>query len=542
VTRSAAPNDAPTESTPRARRRRWVIFSLLFLGILAAGAITLAFRLPWSGDRLRQRVIDSLAYHLDAEVELADLRLHVAPRMSITGSGLTIRHKGRRDVPPLISVEQFAVNADMLGLWNKHVAHVRLDGLVIQVPPGDDDHDAAEEDEASAGPHVDEKRQVVVDTLEAPDARLIILRRDPAKPPRVWQMHALRVESVSDNTAMPFEASLTNAVPPGSITTTGVFGPWHRDDPGHTPIDGEFVFENADLSVFKGISGILSAHGTYNGSLERIAVNGETETPDFTVSVSGQPVPLKARYRALVDGTNGNTTLEQVDATFLETSLVAKGGVYEVDGVKGRVVQLDVAMDKARLEDVLRLAVKSPKPPMTGALKLATKFELPPGDRDVVEKLQLDGRFSISGGRFTNPEVQQKINEMSLRASGRLKDVNQNGGPVGTGGPKIANVASDFEGRFKLADAVLALPVVAFDIPGAAVRLAGAYNLEAESLDFSGNLYMDAKVSQTVTGWKSWLLKIADPLFRKEGRTVVPLKIAGTRGKPQFGIDFKRVL
>jgi hypothetical protein len=65
--------------------------------------------------------------------------------------------------------------------------------------------------------------------------------------------------------------------------------------------------------------------------------------------------------------------------------------------------------------------------------------------------------------------------------------------------------------------------------------------LEAETLNFSGNLYMNAKVSQTVSGWKSLLLKIVDPLFRKKGRTVVPIKISGPRGKPQFGIDPKRV-
>ena len=52
---------------------------------------------------------------------------------------------------------------------------------------------------------------------------------------------------------------------------------------------------------------------------------------------------------------------------------------------------------------------------------------------------------------------------------------------------------------------------------------------------------MDAKVSETVSGWKSLLLKMVDPLFRKDGRTVIPIKIEGTRNKPQFGLDAKRV-
>jgi hypothetical protein len=52
---------------------------------------------------------------------------------------------------------------------------------------------------------------------------------------------------------------------------------------------------------------------------------------------------------------------------------------------------------------------------------------------------------------------------------------------------------------------------------------------------------MDAKISQTMTGFKSLLLKMADPLFRRNGKTQIPLKISGTRNDPQFGLDVKRV-
>jgi uncharacterized radical SAM protein YgiQ len=46
------------------------------------------------------------------------------------------------------------------------------------------------------------------------------------------------------------------------------------------------------LSVFRGISGILSATGTFGGTLDRISIDGRTETPDFMVNISGHPVPL----------------------------------------------------------------------------------------------------------------------------------------------------------------------------------------------------------------------------------------------------------
>lgn len=527
-----------TVMTPR--RTRWIAVAAV-AGLLVVAFVSLALRIPFSSERLRTRVVATLADRLDAEVELGELTLHVFPRLHAVGTGLAIHHKGRRDVPPLISAEHFTVDADLLGLWRRHVAHVRLDGLQIQVPPGnhhDDDPENEAKKDAKSLPignsnagHVAAGRQVVIDVVEAPEAAVIIIPRNPEKPPKTWYLHTLLVHSVSANTTMPFEALLTNGVPPGQIATEGSFGPWHRDDPGHTPVNGAFTFKNADLSVFKGISGILSAKGTYEGRLETIDVHGETDTPDFMVNISGHKVPLRTKYHAIVDGTNGDTTLEQIDASFLNTALVARGGVYNIKGVKGRRVTLDIAMDQARLEDVMTLAVKTPHSPMTGALRLGTKFDLPPGDQDVVDKLRLDGDFAIGGGRFTDADVQRKINEMSVRALGRSG-----------GGEAAPKVASDFSGRFALGGGVLALERLTFNIPGAVVELKGQYALQRETLAFIGNLFMDAKVSEATTGWKSVLLKVVDPIFRKNGQTVIPLKINGTRSDPSFGMDVRRVL
>ena len=502
-------------------RTRWVVLSTALLGLTAAAAITFFLRVPANDAALRKKVIETLESRLDAEVELGELDLDVFPRLRATGTGLIVRHEGRQDVPPLFSVEAFEIRADLAGLLRNHVAHVRLDGLVIAIPPDDE---SAERERREGG------SDVVVDELVAADAKLVIVSRDPGRPPKTWAIHELRMETIGAHTAMPFNATLTNAVPPGEIATAGNFGPWHRTEPGRTPLDGRFTFEQADLGYFKGISGTLSAQGSYGGSLARIEVHGETTTPDFTVAVGGHPVPLETKYHAIVDGTNGNTRLERVDASFLDTRLVASGGVFEVEGAEGREVVLDVVMDEARLEDVLRLAVSSPQPPMTGALELNTKFVLPPGDRDVVEKLRLDGAFTIDGGRFTDPGVQSRINELSARARGRK-----------TAEVKPQRAESDFSGRFQLADGTLKLAKLTFDVPGALVELDGRYALRPGTLDFAGNLYMDAKVSQTVSGYKSVLLKIVDPLFRKNGRTVVPLKISGTREMPEFGMDVKRV-
>ena len=48
------------------------------------------------------------------------------------------------------------------------------------------------------------------------------------------------------------------------------------------------------------------------------------------------------------------------------------------------------------------------------------------------------------------------------------------------------------------------------------MALDGKYGLDKEDLDFHGKLRMQAKISQTTTGVKSFVLKAVDPFFRKE--------------------------
>lgn len=504
---------------------RWIV-GLGLVAVLAAAGILVAYRIPLSSDRLRREVIATLSERLQSDVELASLELHPFPRMRVSGTGLTIRHRRQPDVP-LIKVRSFTVTANLRALLSKHVAHVTLDGLEITI--------ASREDEGTengqAPPDARRRRprsELVIDQLVADDARVTVLPREVGKRPKVWALHELRLESVGLLTAMPFTSRLTNAVPPGTIDTSGQFGPWDAADPGQTPVTGTFTFDQATLGVFKGISGTLSSTGRYDGTLERLTARGHTSTPDFTLDVSGHSVALETNYEAVVDATNGNTTLERIEATFLNSRLVAHGSVIDQEGPEGRLVSLDVDMPNARLEDVLWLAVKTPKPTMTGALGLKTRFVLPPGKVDVVDKLRLDGTFTIEGGRFTDKGVQEKINSLSGKARGR-------------GDAKAPRVTSTFTGRFALGDGRLALTPLEFDVPGAIVNVQGHYGLRRETLSFAGAVMLDAKLSQTVSGWKSLLLKPIDPLFRRKGRTFVPITIRGTRNDPRFGLDIKRV-
>jgi hypothetical protein len=83
---------------------------------------------------------------------------------------------------------------------------------------------------------------------------------------------------------------------------------------------------------------------------------------------------------------------------------------------------------------------------------------------------------------------------------------------------------------------------VTFDVPGSVVELGGTYDLLPEQLNFTGTLFMDAKVSETATGIRRLLLKAVDPLFNRDGGgSAIPIRISGKRSDPDFGLDRSRV-
>ena len=327
----------------------------------------------------------------------------------------------------------------------------------------------------------------------------------------------------------PFRANLTNPTPPGRIQTEGTFGPWQAEEPSQTPLAASYRFENADLGVFDGITGILNSSGAFKGVLERIEVDGTTSMPAFALADVGNGMPLETRFHSIVDGTNGNTLLQPVEATLGATEIHAAGGVVEREGEDGRTVELDVVIDAGRLEDILRLAVKGPQPPMTGVMKLRTKFLLPPGDRDVIEKLRLDGNFSVDGAEFTKAQVQDKVDAFSTKARGVNDD---------TPDPVVSN----FQGTFQMRDGAIHFSIVTFAMPGARVSVSGRFVMESEALDFRGIVRLDAKLSQLTTGVRSFFLRMADGLFRDEDTTVVPITIGGTADKPKVGLDVGRAI
>ena len=506
--------------------------------LVVAAGVASAIYLPRASGLVRARLVAQLASDLESDVELDSLRVSFRPTPRVTLQGLVVRFRGRRDVPPLLQVRSLTASLSLSG-WRAHrldrvvveglraFIPARESGMARQAPAYGSPPPAPQASASRPG----STREWTIDQLVASDAILSLGVREAGIPPREFSIHRLVMSTVGVDRAMAFQATLTNPRPAGEIDTSGTFGPWNRDVPSATPLGARYTFSHADLATFKGVGGLLASEGTFGGVLERIEATGSTTTPDFRLSISGNPVPLTTRFAAVIDGTTGNTVLTRVDAMLGQSPMVVSGSVIGSPGVPGRTIAINAAISKGRLEDVLRLAVKGEPPPLKGTIDVTTRILLPPGERDIIDKLQLDGTFRIAAARFASLSIQSKLKDLSKRGRGR---------PEETGGP---SVVSDLAGPFTLKHTVMTLPKLSFAIPGARILLSGSYDLRQERLDFLGTVRLQATVSQTVTGVKRYLLKPLDPLFRRDGAgTVLPIHIGGTRNDPAFAVQVKNAL
>ena len=524
-------------------KKRWWVWTtaglLAFLAIVGIAAWRLSRELePY----IKAKTIEYLRAKFDSDVEIGSLGVRVPWRTMWTsrrledvrasGSGIAVRYRGRRDIPPLLALKRFEFRVDVQTIWagDPKVRNVRLEGLEINMPPKGERPARAASKVSPPPPSEPPAAKVYIDEIIADGAKLTMLPKDPAREPLQFDMQKLKLEAAGVGVPMKYITTLMNAKPPGLIQSLGTFGPWNTEAPGETPVDGKYRFEKADLGVFKGIDGILESEGAFTGPLNELIVDGWANVPDFRLHNVGQAVPLKTRFHAFVDGTNGNTLLEPVDATLGDTSFTAKGGVVRNKDEIGKTVDLAVVLQRGNIQDLLRLAVKGAKPFLRGGVSLNMKLTLPPGKKEVADRLQLAGSFNLINAHFTSPDIKDKISDLSQRSLGQPDEA------------PTAEVATNLAGSFNLRDGVIRFSRLAFTIPGARVDLDGQYVFGSEELDFHGTSRTEARLSEMMkTRWKRWALKPIDPVFAKEGYgTVMQIAITGTRSNPSFGLDHKK--
>lgn len=508
----------------------------VFLVVAVLGAAAVEWGLRHMQPMLRRKVVETLSARFHSPVELDRLSVSMSRGVIVTGGGLRILYLAgptKPDVnpnaPPMLVVDSFEFKTGWRELLRPttRVVSVRVKGLQVNIPPKEERGAAMPDDPKRKGQSV---LGIAVDRIECTDAKVVIETSKPGKKPLEFAISTLVLMDVGAKKPLNYEAVLKNPKPVGDVRSTGRFGPWQDDNPRDTPLDGRYEFTHADLSSIHGIGGVLSSTGTFGGTLGEIAVEGVTDTPDFRLDVSDHALPLHTEFRAVVDGTTGDTRLDAVKARVGRSELTASGAVTRSATVPGHDTDLHVVMTKGRIEDMMALSMKGDPTLMRGALATKTHIEIPPGPVSVSRKMRLEGTFAITGAMLNNPKMQEQVDSMSMRARGKPKLANAQDAEV---------VGSSVSGKFSQADAVLDVSELNFRIPGAEAEMTGKVQLVGSTYEFHGKVRTEATASQMTTGWKSLLAKPLDNLLKKNGAGVeLPIKVTGTRSTYDLRLDF----
>ena len=513
-------------------QRRWILWvGGVFVLLTVTGTIAVEWGLRQMQPLMRRKVVETLSARFHSPVELDRLELSVQKGVIVTGGGLRIlylagptRPDARPNGTPMVSVNSFEFRTGLRELLRPttRVVLVKVEGLEVHIPPKKEET-VREEIKKQPAPGI------LLDRIECTNAKVVLETRKPGKEPLVFSVSRLILKDVGVAKPLNYEAELINPKPVGDIRSTGRIGPWQSDEPRDTPVEGTYAFTHVDLASIKGIGGTLASTGKFSGTLGEITADGITDTPDFRLDISERPVFLHTQFHAVVDGTTGDVQLNSVAARLGHSGFTATGAIVQAPGA-GHNLDLNVVMDKGRIEDLLVLAMKANPPLMRGAVALKARIRIPPGKESVTRKMKLEGTFAIRGAILNNPKMRQQMDTMSERAQGK---------------PHMANaedaeaVTAAMTGRFSQANAVMDISDVDYRMPGAEVKMDGQVRLIESTYDFQGTVRTQATASQMTTGWKSLLLKPFDGLLKKNGAGVeLPVKVTGTRGTYDVKLNF----
>jgi hypothetical protein len=519
--------DRPRRPRPRISipRSAW-IGALIVCGGVVAAVVLLLTHWPLTKDAIAH----DLEKTLGMRVEIGTFHRSYFPPGCVAERVMVADGRSQR---PLVTIQKLEVRASYAGMLStpKRIPRLTLGGMRVVFPsnrPG-----------ALGGLLKGGKSKsgnsLVISTIEVRNAALEFDSDQPGGNPYRLSIVSLDLRNVGSGAPIAYRTRLINSVPPGAIKSEGRIGPWSSGNPGAMMVSGSFTYEHVNLGVFRGISGTLNARGKFNGRLDRIATEGNLEVADFHVSGSGHNVPLRTSFHAVVNGTNGDTTLEPADARLLGSEVVVRGPIASRSQASGKTATFVLAVPSGRIQDFLLLFLKDKIPPMDGEMRLRANVVWPPGPLPFIRKLRLDGDFGIDHSHFKPATGLQKgIDRLSGSAQGESKQEEKEGAPI---------APAEVHGHVSLRDGVATLSNVSFRFTGAEARIAGTYNLVNQRVNLRGTLVTSGHLSATTSGIKAVLAKLIAPLFKK-GHSVksVPFKVTGVHGNASISIDWGRGL
>jgi len=514
LTNTTAPSKSPYKTAQKSAHPFPRGKAILIILVVAAVCIAAGLALSWSRiwPFTETAVVQGLSEASNSTVIIRSSHRTYFPSPGCVLEGVEFHHGP--DKWTLITIDRLTIEGSYSGILTKHVPRIRAEGGHVFVPPFGS-HETFETQHSN----------LVVDELVADGTVIEFPSQDPDKKPLRFEVHQGLLRNVQWINPIDYDLKFHNPEPPGEIATRGKFGVWLKGNPGESPISGEYTFDRADLGVYGGIGGTLDSKGKYGGLLKHIDIAGTTEVPDFEVESGGHKVRLATQFDAFVDAIHGDTFLKHVDGNFGRTNLAVEGSVAGTKGSKGKSALLDLTSRRGRIEDILGLFVSQPRSPMSGAISLKVKVEIPPGKERFLEKVTLRGSFGIDDGSFSKPKTQEGLNQLSAGARGEKMD-------------DAETVLTDLKGQVVLERGIARFSDLSFGIPGATANMYGTYNLLNHKIDLHGKMQVDTKISKTTTGMKSLLLKAMDPFFKKKKKgEIVPVHITGTYDHPEFGLD-----
>lgn len=517
---SASTTIPPTTAAERKRgvqnrfSRKLILIAALAAVVLAGIALLLSRYWPFA----EVPVLQNLREASDSQLRVRAFHETYFPSPGCVLEGVVFEH-GAAGGRPLIAIDKLTIQGSYAGLLANHISRITAEGLHISIPPF-----------GSGTAFHTSQSKITIGEIIANGAVLDFVSNDSKKQPLRFDIHEASLQNVGWGGPLTYRVNVHNPEPPGEVSATGKFGVWNTNDAGETPVSGKYKFEQADLSVYEGIAGMLSSTGTFGGKLSHIDISGATDTPDFEVKSGGHPMRLRTEFVAYVDGTHGDTFLKHVAGDFWKTHIEADGSIATSAAGGGKSALINLRTDHARIEDLLRLFVAASRAPMSGSVILQARTEIPPGPQEFLKKVKLQGSFGIAGGSFSAAATQQGVNKLSANARGEKESSDPE------------TVLTDLSGRVALAGGTAKFSDLSFGIPGAATRLHGTYNVINEKIDLRGQLKLDTQISNTQKGPKALLLKAVEPFFKKKKSKrgeIVPVRISGTYDHPSFGLDLE---
>jgi len=503
------------------RWRTWIVSAgIVLVAATAVAAVWISREWPFT----QRSVTKVLQDELQGKVMIGKFHETWFPPGCVVDDLRVVRKDGEA---PLIEAHTLIIQGSWHGLPIRQLSKIQIIGLHVTIPAG----------KATIDSSILRKPQAPlpfssIGELEANDALLALAPYENGKPAQIFPIHKLVLNHVSPDRTIQFRAAMQVEKPLGALTATGKAGPWNAADPSSTRVSGVYRLADANLHVFRGLQGILSSDGKFEGNIDRVNTAGSVDVPQLHVDGSAKSVHLTAQYQAVVNSRNADTTLQQVTAHVGRTTILATGSVTGPEELQGKTARLKMRIDTGRVEDLLNYFSEETHPSMTGAVQLLAAVELPPGP-GFLKKVRVTGDFGVNGAKFTSATEQQPVNRLSESASG-IK-VKQNAEDERT-------VVSNLRGHIVMQNGTANLSNVSFDFPGATAQLGGTFQLIAQTVDIHGTLRTTGTISDASTGFKAMMLKVATPFLKKKNTTVVPFAITGSVSNPSVGLDLAHKL